>query len=160
MWIQILAAGLALLAGYLIWLRLRDGSSAKVSGAAGTSTDQPKKAVDTTSDITDGETEEGVIYELTAEDVPNIIQKEAHVVIMVYAPWCGFCKKMEPEFAKAAQKLQGHCTWARLNAQEFGETAQALGVESYPTTLEFKNGQLVKPLPGAMDAETLAIQVQ
>jgi len=67
---------------------------------------------------------------------------------------------MEPEFAEAAQKMQGHCAWARLNAQEFGEAARALGVDAYPTTLLFKDGALVKPLPGAMDAQSLIVQVQ
>jgi thioredoxin-like negative regulator of GroEL len=104
--------------------------------------------------------DETIIYELTDEDVPNIIQKERHVIIMVFAPWCKFCAKMAPEFAKAAQKLQKHCTWARLNADQFPQAAKALGVDSFPTTLQFKDGKLVKPMPGAMDAEKLIVQVQ
>jgi len=138
--------------------RLRLGAPwGRVPGAQGGAAAPVEKSEKTADEK---KQDEAVIYELTAEDVPNIIKKERHVVIMVYSPACGFCRKMEPEFAEAAQKMQGHCAWARLNAQEFGEAARALGVDAYPTTLLFKDGALVKPLPGAMDAQSLIVQVQ
>ena len=105
--------------------------------------------------------EEPIIYELTAEDVPNIIQKEPNVIIMVYANWCGFCRKMKPEFEEAAARMQKQCTWARLDGDQFSEAAKALGVDSFPTTLHFQNGELVKPpLRGAVEADKLVVQVQ
>lgn len=97
---------------------------------------------------------------MTAEDVPNIIQKEPNLVIMVYANWCGYCQKMKPNFEQAAKQLQHQCTWARLDGDQFSDAAKALGVESFPTTLHFRNGQLVKPLRGAMETEKLVAQVQ
>lgn len=97
---------------------------------------------------------EGVVYELTADDMPNILQREPNVVIMIYAEWCGYCKKMAPEFAVAAQNYHG-CTWGRINSEKFPQVAKALNVESFPTTIQFVNGEAVKVLPGAMDSGQL-----
>lgn len=97
---------------------------------------------------------DSVIYELTDEDVPNIIGKEKNVVIMVYADFCGHCKRMAPQFAQASQAYQG-CTWARLDAQAFPQSATALGVKSFPTVVQFKDGQRAETVTGYTDAPTL-----
>ena len=151
MWIYILAIGLALLAGYLIWLQV----SRPKTGAQAASKAPEKKMVELPEKR---EQNEVIIYELTEEDIPAIIEKEPDLVILVFAPWCGYCKKMAPEFVKAAG-LKPKCTWARLNAEEFPEAAKKLGADSFPTTFHFKNGKMEKALPGAMTADKLVNQV-
>lgn len=129
--------------------------------AAATTAESEASVVTPKVEVKDTTRDSPIIYELTAEDVPSIIEKEKNLVIMVFAPWCGYCKKMEPDFAKAASVLQHHCTWARLNGDQFPEAASSLGVTSFPTTLHFKDGKLAQqPIMGAMDAEKIILQVR
>lgn len=50
-----------------------------------------------------------------------------------YAPWCGHCKKLEPEWNEAAAKLKGQVRFGKVDATVEGELAQKFGVRGYPT---------------------------
>ena len=61
-----------------------------------------------------------------------------------YAPWCGHCKSLAPEWATAAgktRKLNPSCILAKVDADEHKELAERYGVASYPTIKVFKGGK-------------------
>lgn len=42
----------------------------------------------------------------TSENFEKVVKDNAFVVAEFYAPWCGHCKNLEPEYAKAATELK------------------------------------------------------
>lgn len=42
-----------------------------------------------------------------------------------YAPWCGHCKKLTPEWVKTAAEVDGIVKLGKINAEEFRDIGKA-----------------------------------
>lgn len=56
-----------------------------------------------------------------------------------YAPWCGHCKRLQPEWEAAAKQVQG-IKWGKVNCMEEKRVCQQLGVNGYPTIKHYLPG--------------------
>ena len=74
------------------------------------------------------------------------------MLIDFWAPWCGPCRMMAPEFAKAAKALAPHVRFAKINTEEHPEASQRFGIRGIPLLILFRSGGEVTRLPGARPA--------
>jgi protein disulfide-isomerase A6 len=61
-------------------------------------------------------------------------------IVDFYAPWCGHCKNLEPEWNKAATELKGEVKVAKVDATTQSGLAQRFGIQSFPQIKLFPSG--------------------
>jgi len=102
---------------------------------------------------------DGDVIVVTGDNFEGLVAKHAHIMVEFYAPWCGHCKKLTPEYAKAAGILKeqgGKAVLAKCDATEHPEIAKDHGVRGYPTMIPFENGAAQPKFTGARDAHGIA----
>lgn len=81
--------------------------------------------------------------------------KGAAVLLDVWAPWCGPCRAMTPNFAAAAKALEPQVRLLKLNTEAEPQAALALGVSGIPALLLFRDGQEIARSAGLMSAQQI-----
>ena len=77
------------------------------------------------------------------------------LVVDFWAPWCGPCRMMAPEFTKAAQELAGNARLVKLNTEAHPQAGQAYGIRGIPTMAGFRGGRERARQSGAMPAASI-----
>ncbi|CAL9215824.1 unnamed protein product [Arabidopsis halleri] len=104
------------------------------------------------------ETKEFVLT-LDHTNFTDTINKHDFIVVEFYAPWCGHCKQLAPEYEKAASELSSNVppvVLAKIDASEETnrEFATQYEVQGFPTIKIFRNGgKAVQEYNGPREAD-------
>jgi len=89
------------------------------------------------------EDDDGVTV-LTTKNFDEVVNGNEHVLVEFYAPWCGHCKKLAPEYAAAAAELKtkgSKVVLAKVDADSEKELGTKFDVSGFPTLKWFINGK-------------------
>ena len=89
------------------------------------------------------------VIELTSENFNQEMQNNDLLLIDFWAEWCGPCKSMHPIFTRMAKKYK-RVRFARVNVDNAQDIARKYGVQSIPTFIMFKNGEIANTMVGAV----------
>ncbi|CAJ1869196.1 unnamed protein product [Sphenostylis stenocarpa] len=99
------------------------------------------------------------VVTLTEDTFENEVGKDRAALVEFYAPWCGHCKRLAPEYEQlgASFKKTKSVLIAKVDCDEHKSVCSKYGVSGYPTIQWFAKGSLVpKKYEGARTAEALA----
>jgi len=89
-----------------------------------------------------------MLHDLASPIVSSPVNEDATippaVLVEFYAPWCGHCKSIKPEYAKAADALVGvepKVTLAKIDTIENEDIGKEFDVQGFPTLKWFVNGE-------------------
>jgi thioredoxin 2 len=77
------------------------------------------------------------------------------VLVDFWAPWCGPCLAMAPQFEQASLALKGRAVFAKINSDINQITAQRFGIRSIPTLVLFQGGRETLRQTGALQTREL-----
>ena len=80
----------------------------------------------------------------------HIGSNDIPVVVDFWAPWCGPCRAMAPEFERASADLKASARLVKLNTENEPTIAAEFSIRSIPTMVVFRNGSEVARQSGAM----------
>ncbi len=92
-----------------------------------------------------------VVHLNSSKQFAKLLKDEkGRVLIMFYAPWCGFCKRLKPDYQLAADEVKGKAVVAAMDVTkpENSIVSKKYNITGFPTLLYFEGGAMQYPYPG------------
>jgi len=76
--------------------------------------------------------------------------KYSLLVVDFWAAWCGPCKMISPIIEQLAEQYAGKIVFGKVNVDENPHISQRFGIQSIPTLMIVKEGQVIDVMIGAL----------
>uniref|UniRef100_A0A672RRR6 Protein disulfide-isomerase n=1 Tax=Sinocyclocheilus grahami TaxID=75366 RepID=A0A672RRR6_SINGR len=106
-----------------------------------------------TTTLTAWSAEGSDVLELGDSDFERSAAVHETLLVEFFAPWCGHCQRLAPEYEAAATKLKGTLPLAKVDCTVSSETCERFGVSGYPTLKIFRNGEEAGSYDGPRTAD-------
>ena len=94
------------------------------------------------------------------ETLKDIINGDRHVLVDFFATWCGPCKVMSPTVEAVGKELIGQARVLKIDVDKNEAVANLYRIQSVPTLIIFKKGEVVWRTSGVMEKSALIEQIK
>ena len=86
----------------------------------------------------------------------EVLQSQVPVLVDFWAVWCGPCRMVAPVIDALAEEYKGRVKVGKVDTDSNRSTAMRFQIQSIPTIMVFKNGQLIQRYVGGRAKKELA----
>jgi thioredoxin 1 len=79
----------------------------------------------------------------------EVLKSDRPVIVDFWAEWCAPCRAIAPIIKELASEYGDRIKIAKMNIDESPQTPGSFRVQSIPTVLAFRDGQVVEQMVGA-----------
>lgn len=96
------------------------------------------------------------VVSLTPKDFGTTIKRPELTMVKFFAPWCGHCKKLAPEYEEAAKTLNGSkSVLGEVDCDKHKDLCNTYKVDGFPTLILFKGGEEVTKYNGPRTSQAI-----
>ena len=88
-----------------------------------------------------------------------VIKNNKIVIVDFWAPWCAPCRAMAPILESIESKFVRDVEVIKINVDDEDRLAHVYNIQSIPTLIIFKDGQILTKLAGTTDERTLTLKL-
>eukprot|EP00897_Mesotaenium_endlicherianum_P010271 jgi/Mesen1/9272/ME000060S08705 len=82
------------------------------------------------------------VIELTPSSFKSKVLEDNNIwMVEFYAPWCGHCQRLKPDYIKAATSTKGIVRFGAVNCDDHQSVASQYGVKGFPTLKIFASNK-------------------